>query len=194
MGYELTSWAFLFIPRALPITSLVQAIYHSLNSWFLHHRNEAINMIMAGHIYYEELTKVLNENNRKATCQTIRSFSSESGVFVVEVPGRDGSRHSKIVIATCSSLNLDYRQFISLIYRLDNLLKVYEREFEPIGNEEYWPHYSGPMFIPNPLMRRNQTGRQKTSRIHNEMDDCAMKKNKKCGLCRTEAHHSKIVK
>ncbi|KAF1889901.1 hypothetical protein Lal_00025231 [Lupinus albus] len=201
--------------RALPITSLVQATYHRLNSWFLHHRNEATSMIMACHIYCEELTKVLNENNRKATCQTIRTFSRESGVFVVEVPGREGSRHSKVytvrlnqywcecgefqslrlpcshVIATCSSMNLDYRQFISPIYRLDNLLKVYGREFEPIGNEEYWPHYSGPMFIPNPLMRRNRTGRPKTSRIHNEMDDCATEKNKKCGLCRTEGHNRK---
>ncbi|KAF1875407.1 hypothetical protein Lal_00006035 [Lupinus albus] len=93
---------------------------------------------MAGHIYCEELTKVLNENNCKATCQTIRTFSRESGVFVVEVPGRE-----------------DYRQFISPIYPLDNLSKVYGREFEPIGNQEYWPHYSGPMFIHNPLMRRN---------------------------------------
>ncbi|KAF1879354.1 hypothetical protein Lal_00005820 [Lupinus albus] len=163
----------------------------------------------------EELTKVLNENNRKATCQAIRTFSRESGVFVVEVPGREGSRHSKVytvrlnqywcecgefqslrlscshVIATCSSMNLDYRQFISPIYRLDNLLKAYRREFELIGNEEYWPHYSGPMFIPNPLMRRNQTGRPKTSRIHNEMDDCATEKNKKCRLCRTEGHNRK---
>ncbi|KAF1899392.1 hypothetical protein Lal_00019520 [Lupinus albus] len=201
--------------RALPITSLVQATYHRLNSWFLHHRNEATSMIMAGHIYCEELTKVLNENNRKATCQTIRTFSRESGVFVVEVPGREGSRHSKVytvrlnqywcecgefqslrlpcshVIATCSSMNLDYRQFISPIYRLDNLLKAYGRGFEPIGNEEYWPHYSGPMFIPNPLMRRNRTGRPKTLRIHNEMDDCATEKNKKCGLCRTEGHNRK---
>ncbi|KAF1879675.1 hypothetical protein Lal_00033333 [Lupinus albus] len=134
--------------RALSITSLVQATYHRLNSWFLHHRNEATSMIMAGHIYCEELTKVLNENNRKATCQTIRTFSRESRVFVVEVPGRESSRHSK----------------------------VYGREFEPIGNEEYWPHYSGPMFIPNPLMRRKRTGRPKTSRIHNEMDDCATEK------------------
>ncbi|KAF1897740.1 hypothetical protein Lal_00032498 [Lupinus albus] len=201
--------------RVLPITSLVQATYHRLNSWFLHHRNEATSMIMAGHIYCEELTKVLNENNRKATCQTIQTFSRESGVFVVEVPGREGSRHSKVytlrlnqywcecgefqslrlpcshVIATCSSMNLDYRQFISPIYRLDNLLKAYGREFEPIGNEEYRPHYSGPMFIPNPLMRRNRTGRPKTSRIHNEMDDCATEKNKKCGLCRTEGHNRK---
>ncbi|KAF1874930.1 hypothetical protein Lal_00007546 [Lupinus albus] len=196
--------------RALPITSLVQATYHRLNSWFLHHRNEATSMIMAGHIYCEELTKVLNENNRKATCQTIRTFSRESGVFVVEVPVEkvvDIRRLNQYwcecgefqslrlpcshVIATCSSMNLDYRQFISPIYRLDNLLKAYGRGFEPIGNEEYWPHYSGPMFIPNPLMRRNRTGRPKTLRIHNEMDDCATEKNKKCGLCRTEGHNRK---
>ncbi|KAF1894171.1 hypothetical protein Lal_00004093 [Lupinus albus] len=100
--------------RALPITSLVQATYHRLNSWFLHHRNEATSMIMAGHIYCEELTKVLNENNRKATCQTIRTFSRESGVFVVEVPGREGSRHSKVYTVRLNQYWCECGEFQSL--------------------------------------------------------------------------------
>ncbi|KAF1877212.1 hypothetical protein Lal_00011982 [Lupinus albus] len=45
-------------------------------------------------------------------------------------------------------------QFISPIYRLDNILKVYGLEFQPTGNEEYWPPYFGPSFIPNPVMHR----------------------------------------
>ncbi|KAF1899801.1 hypothetical protein Lal_00019933 [Lupinus albus] len=78
--------------RALHITALVRATYHMLNSWFLHHRNEATIMI----IYCKELTKAINENNRKVTCQLVRSFSRDSGVSEVEIASRDGSRHSRI--------------------------------------------------------------------------------------------------
>ncbi|KAF1892666.1 hypothetical protein Lal_00031938 [Lupinus albus] len=188
-----------------PIIAIVRATYHRLNSWFLHHRNEETTMIRACHIYCEKLTKVIIENNHKATCQLVRTFSQESGVTEVEVAGRDGSRHPRIytirliqnwcdcgefqsltlpyshAIATCASFNLDCGQFISRVYRLDNLLKVYRHEFQPIGNEEYWSPYSGPTFIPNPLMRRSRTGRQKTTRIHNETNDSPLKQIKKCG-------------
>ncbi|KAF1872142.1 hypothetical protein Lal_00033796 [Lupinus albus] len=175
-----------------------------MGSWFLHHRNEATNMIRACHIYCEELTKVINENSHKATFQLVHSFSRESGVSEVEVVGRDGSRNCRVfivrlnqnwcdcgeykslrllsyAIATCTSLNLDFGQFISLVYRLDNLLKVYGHEFQPIG----------PTFIPNLLMHRNRTGRPKPTRIHNEMDDSPSEAIKKCGLCRTECHNRK---
>ncbi|KAF1863066.1 hypothetical protein Lal_00018913 [Lupinus albus] len=90
-----------------------------------------------------------------------------------------------------ASLNLDYEHFISPVYRLDNLLKVYGHEFQLIGNEEYWAPYSGPTFIPNPLMRRNRTRRPKTTRIHNEMEDSSSEQNKKCGWCMTECHNRK---
>ncbi|KAF1881983.1 hypothetical protein Lal_00038627 [Lupinus albus] len=157
--------------RAFPITALFRATYHRLNSWFAHHRDEASSMVRASHIYCEELTKFV--------------IFHESGVFEVEVVARDGSRHSKIyrvrlmqnwcdcgefqsfrlscshTIATCASLKLDYGQFISPIYRLDNILKVYGHEFQPIG----------PTFIPNSLMRRNRTGKPKTTPIHNEIND-----------------------
>ncbi|KAF1864447.1 hypothetical protein Lal_00021870 [Lupinus albus] len=82
--------------KSFPITTLVTTTYHSLNSWFLHHRNETTTMIRACHIYCQELTKVINENNRKATCQLVHSFSWELGVSEVEVVGKDGSRHSRV--------------------------------------------------------------------------------------------------
>ncbi|CAL0317899.1 unnamed protein product [Lupinus luteus] len=201
--------------RALPITALVTATYHRLNSWFIHHRTEAENMIRAGHIYCEELSKVMNENNRKASCHVVRNFSRVSGVSEVEVPGTGGRRHNKVytvrlmeswcdcgefqslrlpcshAVATCASLNLDTAQFISPIYRLTNILKVYGVEFQPVPNEEYWPSYTGPTFIPNPVMRRNRKGRPKTKRIHNEMDESQSQPYKKCGLCRTPGHNRK---
>ncbi|XP_019427236.1 PREDICTED: uncharacterized protein LOC109335557 [Lupinus angustifolius] len=164
--------------RALPITAIVRTTCYRLNSWFVDHRDEAINMIKAGHTYCEELTNVIKENQRQSTCQLVRSFSRETGVAEVEVASRSAARHSRVytvklaenwcdcgefqslrlpcshAIATCSTLNLDCGQFISPIYRLDNILKVYGIHFQPIGNEDYWSPYSGLSFIPNPVMRR----------------------------------------
>ncbi|KAF1876420.1 hypothetical protein Lal_00029768 [Lupinus albus] len=111
---------------------------------------------VAGHIYCEELTNVIKENQRQSTCQLVRSFSRETGVAEVEAPSRSGGRHLKVYT-------------------------VYGLEFQPIGNEEYWPSYYGPSFIPNPIMRRKRIGRPKTTRIHNEMDEVEPQLIKKCG-------------
>ncbi|KAF1894892.1 hypothetical protein Lal_00022386 [Lupinus albus] len=128
------------------ITAIVQTTYYRLNSWFVDHRDEVVNMIKAWHIYCEELTNVIKENQRQSKCQLVRSFSRETGVVEVEAPSRSGGRHSKVytcdcgefqsfrlscshAIVTCSNLNLDCLQFISPIYRLDNILKVYGLEF-----------------------------------------------------------------
>ncbi|KAF1892195.1 hypothetical protein Lal_00036554 [Lupinus albus] len=118
-------------------------------------------MIKAGHVYCEELTKVIKENQRQSTCQLVCTFSRETEVFEVEVVSRSGGRQVRVytvrladnwcdcgefqslrlscshAIATCASLALDCGQFISPIYRLDNILKAYEYEFQPIGNEQY---------------------------------------------------------
>ncbi|KAF1862308.1 hypothetical protein Lal_00026834 [Lupinus albus] len=66
-----------------------------------------------------------------------------------------------------------------------HMFKVYGLEFQPIGNEEYWSSYSGSSFIPNPILRRKRTGRPKTTRIHNEIDEVEPQLIKKCGWCRT---------
>ncbi|KAF1876476.1 hypothetical protein Lal_00029824, partial [Lupinus albus] len=76
--------------RALPIIALVQTTYYRLISWFVDHRDEAINMIKAGHIYCEELTNVIKENQRQSICQLVRSFSRETRVAEVEAPSRSG--------------------------------------------------------------------------------------------------------
>lgn len=70
----------------------------------------------------------------------------------------------------------------------DQKKEVYDYEFHPLGNEEYWPPYSGPILCPNPAMRRSTTGRPTTSRILNEMDVPSPNKIKKCGYCRLEGH------
>ncbi|KAF1862608.1 hypothetical protein Lal_00014148, partial [Lupinus albus] len=100
--------------RVLPITALIKATCHRLNSWFLYHRNEATIMIRTCHIYCEELTKVINENNRKAKCQLVHSFSRESRVSEFEVAGRDVSRHSMVYTLRQIQYWYDYGEFQSL--------------------------------------------------------------------------------
>ncbi|KAF1892092.1 hypothetical protein Lal_00036447 [Lupinus albus] len=82
--------------RTLPFTALVKATYYRLNEWFIEHRNEASNMIKAGHVYCEELTKVIKENQRQSTCQLVRTFSRETGVSEVEVVSRSGGRQVRV--------------------------------------------------------------------------------------------------
>ncbi|KAF1888928.1 hypothetical protein Lal_00036641 [Lupinus albus] len=50
-----------------------------IKKWTQSHDEGRSNyMIRSCYTYYEKLTKVINENNRKATCQLFRSFSRES--------------------------------------------------------------------------------------------------------------------
>ncbi|XP_019434322.1 PREDICTED: uncharacterized protein LOC109340995 [Lupinus angustifolius] len=183
--------------RALPITALVRATYYRLNEWFNEHRNEASNMVMAGHVYCEELTKMIKENQRKSTCQMVRNFSRETKVSEVEVVSRSGGRQVRLYTVKlaenwCETVeNFNHYDCHALMLSQHNLQKVYGYEFQPLGNEEYWPPYSGPTFIPNPVMRRKRSGRPKTSRIHNEMDAVEGEQLKKCGWCRTEGHNRK---
>nr|XP_007138641.1 hypothetical protein PHAVU_009G225900g [Phaseolus vulgaris]ESW10635.1 hypothetical protein PHAVU_009G225900g [Phaseolus vulgaris] len=59
-------------------------------------------------------------------------------------------------------------------------LQVYEVQFNPVRNQDYWSTYTGPNFLPYPIMRRHQSGRPSTQRIRNEMDDSISNKPKKC--------------
>jgi len=68
---------------------------------------------------------------------------------------------------------------VTLVYSLHNILKAYEVQFNLVRNQEYWSTYTGPNFLPDPIMRRHQSGRLNTQRIRNEMDDSIQNKPKK---------------
>ena len=56
------------------------------------------------------------------------------------------------------------------VYKLDNIFRVYQKEFEVVPCEDYWPSYEGYNVCHDPEMRRHPHGRPKSSRIRNEMD------------------------
>ncbi|KAF1878031.1 hypothetical protein Lal_00041780 [Lupinus albus] len=47
--------------RALPITSLVRSTYYRLNSWFVDHRDEIVNIIKARHVYRLQFQPIDNK-------------------------------------------------------------------------------------------------------------------------------------
>jgi len=93
------------------------------------------------------------------------------------------------VIDVCSACHLQLTTFVYLIYSLQYILKAYEVEFHSVRNEDYWSTYMGLNFIPIPYMRRKESGRPTTNRIHNEMDEPLSNKPKKISYCRNEGHN-----
>jgi len=68
--------------------------------------------------------------------------------------------------------------FIIPIYNLHTIRKAYQVEFHSVRNENYWSTYTWPNFIPEPHMRRKNSGRPITTRLHNEMDQSIQNKTK----------------
>ena len=164
--------------RALPITALVKSTFYRLTSWFVEKGTQAHTMIRAGHVYCEDLSIAMHENRRVAASHYVRKYTRETGEFEVQENANfQVGRRAMVctvklkdwwcdcgefqalrfpcshVIASCAYCNLDCNLFIDPVYRLDYLFKVYEHEFHPLGNEEYWPPYSGPIFMSDPVDR-----------------------------------------
>jgi len=75
------------------------------------------------------------------------------------------------------------------VYRLHNIFKAYEVQFNAVQNQDYWSTYTGPNLLHGPMMRRHQLGRPSTQHIRNKMDNSIINKPKKCSYCRTEGHN-----
>lgn len=202
--------------RHLPITALVKATYFRLAELFVVMGNKQIAMMAAGHNYCETVTNAMQENRRKANSHLVRGFTRTNQSFLVEElenPQEGGVASTyKVnlnerwcdcgkfqahrypcshVVAACAHIHVDCMLYIDSVYRLETINNVYRHEFQPIGNEGYWPEYNGPQLCPNPEMRRDPKGRPKSSRIRNEMDLRERGQPKRCGLCRNEGHNRK---
>jgi len=93
------------------------------------------------------------------------------------------------VMAVCSYSHLNFSMFVAPVYTLHNIFKAYETQFHPIQNQDYWSPYTGPNLIPNPDLRRSESGRLVTTRIHNQMDEPISNRLKKCTYCCNEGHN-----
>ena len=69
-------------------------------------------------------------------------------------------------------------------YTTQSYFDTWASLFYPIFNEDEWPLYDGPTIVPPESMKRQVSGRPKSTRLHNEMDIREGKTKIKCGLCK----------
>ena len=198
--------------RNLPITALVKSTYFRLAELFVRKGRQAEAQLAAGHMFSETLQRAIEENRQSIGSMNVSGFSRSNSSFVVEELGPVGgwsqrSYRVKLtnrwcdcgyfqalhypcqhVLAACAYARLDWASLVDDVYRIQTVFNVYRMEFAAIGNEDYWPPYSGPRIRPNPELRRATEGRPVSTRIRNEMDAIEPGQPKRCGLCRQEGH------
>jgi len=75
---------------------------------------------------------------------------------------------------------------VDLICNLHTIKKEYHPSRLKRG---YCSTYTEPNFIPDPHMRRKESGRLVTTRLHNEIDQPIHNKAKKCSYYHNEGHN-----
>nr|KYP31902.1 hypothetical protein KK1_047552 [Cajanus cajan] len=167
--------------RNLPICSMVMATYTRCNKFFVQRGTEVGAMINAGHVYSEIANKTIQDAQSKANTHRVISFDRSS----IHIP-------CSHVLASCLHAHHDYERYISPIYTLQQVAKVYEGQFGELRHEDYWPTYTGPTLWPNPELKRTSKGRPKSTRIRTEMDIREQHTHvKNCSYCHTPGHTRK---
>ena len=200
--------------RSLPISALVKATFEKTKTWFVERVFKIDTMLRVSHYYPEDITTLFRKNQQDSTMCFVERFNAENSEFDVQelATPQHGRRPQSYtvrlndwwcdcghfqalrlpcrhVIVVCSSCHLQMTTFIDPVYNLHTIRKAYQVEFHPVRNEDYWSTYTGPNFIPDPHMRRKNSGRPITTRLHNEMDQPIQNKPKKCSYCRNEGHN-----
>ncbi|XP_028753023.1 uncharacterized protein LOC114712639 [Neltuma alba] len=199
--------------RSLPITGLVKATMYRVNNYFVKRAQQVHAQIMVGKVFSETMTKKLDIATQSASACVVRDFNRIATSFEVMEPYnvrcRQFRRCCKVnlidrkcdcgefqaekfpcmhAIAACARVGIDHLQYVDPVFRLETMQMVYNNEFQPVGDEMYWPQIDCPLLIPNPSMIRDK-GRPRSSRIRNEMDWTTPNEPNKCGLCRQVGHN-----
>ncbi|XP_016207018.1 uncharacterized protein LOC107647460 [Arachis ipaensis] len=172
--------------RNLPITALVKAIFYKLNELFTRKIAEAEARINADHVNYfdrqNEVFEVREMPSRVEYAVDLCHQRCDCGEFQVD---RIFCRH---VFACCANQRLDWQVYVHDVYKMDQIRRVYQARFRPLGNPTTWPSYNGPRFVSNPYLRRVAKGRPRMTHFLNEMDTRMLRRLRRCRQCRAEGH------
>nr|XP_007136176.1 hypothetical protein PHAVU_009G024500g [Phaseolus vulgaris]ESW08170.1 hypothetical protein PHAVU_009G024500g [Phaseolus vulgaris] len=171
--------------RSLLISALVKATFEKTKTWFVERVFKIDTMLRACHYYSEDITTLLRKNQQHSAMCFVERFNAKNSEFDVQelaTPQHAFRLPCRHVIVVCSSCHLQMTTFIDPVYNLHTIRKAYQVEFHPIRNEDYWSTYTGPNFIPEPHMRRKNSGQPITTRLRNEIDQSIQNKTKKMVL------------
>ncbi|XP_029148774.1 uncharacterized protein [Arachis hypogaea] len=131
--------------RNLPILALVRATYYRLNELFMRKSIEAYQHKRAGFTFFEFATQRIEANMHRAGNIVVHWFDRRNLVFEVrEIPSEkvlvvDLARrrcecgHFQVerlpcrhVIACCANQQLDWQVYVSDVYKMSEIWKVYK--------------------------------------------------------------------
>jgi hypothetical protein len=199
--------------RNMPISAMVKATYYRTAALFALRGHEAGATIGSGAQFAEKCMDLIKEEVSKSTTHEVTHFDRMGYTFSVRetIDHKEGMAKGEYkvdlqarwcdcgkfqalhmpcshVIAACSSFSHDYSSYIDPVFRNERVYAVYNRSFNPVHHQSYWPPYVGFVLCPNLSTRRPKKGRPNTTRIRTEMDEVE-KVPRKCKLCRGEGHY-----
>ena len=148
-----------------PIISLVKATYEKLKNYFVNRGTQAYAMIASRQVYTLIAAKFITEEETKSNTHFVQQFDCQRFQFQVEerVNTRERRRMGKFtvrldqrtcdcgkpqklhmpcahVIAACKHINIDYLQYVSLVYTLDYVSSVYKVPLADMCHHGYCHH------------------------------------------------------
>ena len=198
--------------RSLPITTLVQLTFSRLNSYFVARREQGAARLTSDEQFTPYVDAQIQGHVVKAGSMEIVLYDHLQGRF--HVKSRSGRIHHlnlndkkctcgktliygfpcSHIIAACQHRCVDFRSFVQGYYTTQSYYDTWASLFYPIFNEDEWPLYNGPTIIALGSMKRQVSGRPKSTHLHNEMDVREGKTKIKCGLCKQHGHNRQSCK
>ncbi|PKU79319.1 hypothetical protein MA16_Dca000664 [Dendrobium catenatum] len=95
------------------------------------------------------------------------------------------------VISSTASVRISHLEFVSEYYTMKNLKMTYLEEFHTIPDKEYWPNHDPAtgLFPLSPPNFRRRSGRPKTNRYRNTMDERRTQSTRLCSYCHIVGHN-----
>jgi hypothetical protein len=174
--------------RHRPITALVQSTYYSCAELFANRGYQAATMFDSGQDYTEQCVNRIADAIHKANTHQVVQFDQINRIFYVRETvnhiegqpkrifkvnldekwcdcGKFQTLHLPCshVIAACYSVRQAYQVYISDVYKVANVFRIYDKSFSVVQNKGYWPEYQGDKLWANPEMRRIEKGRPKSA-------------------------------
>ncbi|XP_073121604.1 uncharacterized protein [Henckelia pumila] len=179
--------------RRLPITAIVELTLQRCVQYFIQRRGQSQKMMEKHQPWTDFACEKFEKWSRNSIEHRVVQFDQRDQTASVATGSRPGSQHHiqavnisnrdctcgkttefgipcSHVICASKWFGLDHAQFVQPWYALSEYVNTYDGRFYPVHDEQYWDEPSFQLQY-NPVRReRRRVGRDRTTRIRNEMD------------------------
>ncbi|KAL9666818.1 hypothetical protein QQ045_001160 [Rhodiola kirilowii] len=173
--------------RDLPVSSLVVYTFRQTAAYFVKRSQSQYNI--DGAICPPKISDRLAELRARAQFHIVTMYNPVSHVF--DVLTRKNHVMYRVCLdtqtcscakwtlfkypcshamAACRYARIDDTIYVPKEYTLKAYYRTWSYFFNPLLHEDLWREYNGPVYVPNPRLRRNKAGRPPTRRRRTNMD------------------------